>query len=200
MNNKADKRIAAEVLIGELRRFFYSPDADNLPPEVAARQRYALALDALARFLKAHGGDDVARELVKLVGYLVDLDNGTTAPTLQAKKLNNRSGDQHNVWMLRMQAVLALECLIAAGDSEKDAINHIAREYPALKRIRISSIGSWRKKYKFFEISDANSQDIYAELRSKIAGLRAQRAPDDLKVAAHEVLSDLETRARNLIL
>ena len=124
-------------LAAELDQAFHAlNDRPTLDRTELERTRYVLALNAVARFLDGiKGFERYADKFVELATVLSDLDNGTQAPLLSPKHVDNRAPESSQKWIGRAHAALSLEALRHTGQSRSTAAATIAADHRGLEAL-----------------------------------------------------------------
>lgn len=123
---------------------------DQDDPELSAidnqRRRHVRIQWAFATFSRAIGSDELPELGLHIANLAValgrfpasgssdDLIEGVTDPLFVAERQSSR--DSKRIWGARLQASLAVECLILSGLSREKAASHAARHHPALARLK----------------------------------------------------------------
>jgi hypothetical protein len=99
--------------------------------------QYALALQAIARFLKRIGpeGDlaHFANQFAKLAQMLQDVNEGVRVPMLYPAFA--KRSDQTPVWLARAHVALAVETMQRCGHSREKAAKWAAKAHPELEQL-----------------------------------------------------------------
>ena len=108
-------------LAAELDQAFHAlNDRPTLNHTELQRTRYVLALNAVARFLDGiKGFERYADKFVELATVLSDLDNGTQAPLLSPKRVDNRAPESSQKWIGRAHTTLSLKRWGAQGKADR---------------------------------------------------------------------------------
>lgn len=102
------------------------------------RAAYALALLALADFLKANGaGGPVLPWLAELGSALTDLDDGIVRPLLATKK---RKGLPSNEWRRRTLICLGMRALAERGMDRRDAAASAKRASKVARKLSVRDL------------------------------------------------------------
>lgn len=133
----------AELELALEHAFYAESDA----PETAEkqRQRYSLALLAVARFVEATLSQyPVAKRFRDLASALNDLDVGSQSPFLVPVKYGNRPVGTSLVWEARASVCVILKMLITAGLTQQAAAEYIARKSAAVRSMTAKSKSTTR--------------------------------------------------------
>ncbi len=190
-----------------LRTIFRSPDAKNNPPVIQERLRCIAGLVEVARFLDSAGvGRDIANHFAKLAANLDDLERGIPHPLLTATTLPGSPSDSTEIWEIRGQTVIGLECYIRSGLSIPNSAKIISRKYPDLRNIcqrgseLAGSLVSWRKAFLKKDTDDNRSFAFYgfaANHQEAIASIERLSA-SERKQAGDRLLERAVDRAGKL--
>jgi hypothetical protein len=180
----------------------------DLPPWFARREQLSAALYLLATLfnkIERRGTQlrGAGRHLNELASALVDRNSGTHEhPLLDADRPPVTRADPSRTWRARAQVVLALEALIAAGESESDAAAKIARSNPSIKKGLAgaksgelkATLVNWRgefrkKRVKNFEAGELFKAGLKFMERHKADAIRLRELSKDWLLAAKRVFS-----------
>ncbi len=189
---------------GELEeklRELYSLDAEGLTEDIAERRRLHGGVLIVADFLKKTNLDEkIWGSFGNLAFGLSELDKGhTTSVLTPAKRGGGRLVDRSDVYMVRANVVQGLECLIHAGQEEKEAAQYIARNYPIFKRLLVgrkpmkkisglkddylaNPILSWRKSFLDGTVKEDGVQRAFTDSHPSSWIVSGSSAP---RVARH---------------
>jgi hypothetical protein len=81
------------------------------------QDRYEKALTAVAFFLDRSGIDeDIANRFIELASAIRNLRRGTVVDFLSPAVVSGRSPDPQEVWILRLEVILGLECILRSQE------------------------------------------------------------------------------------
>jgi hypothetical protein len=125
-------------MVEKLERCRRAVPPQGMAPHLVKRRRHIANQIAIASFLKATGCNELAIPFGELAAVLSELDKGRLDRVLeQAKAGSGRSVDRFDIYLVRATVVEALECLIRAGQEEKEAARYIAHNFPIFKRLLV---------------------------------------------------------------
>jgi len=196
---------AFDDLVVKLKRAYGQP-----VDEANARSQHAVALLAIAHFLKQMGpaGDlaHFANQFAKLAQMLRDLDDGIRVPMLDPAPVRSRRRDPTMVWLPRAYVALAVETMRECGHSRKSAAEWAAERYPGLKQLITESgvsgadaersrdlektIISWCEDFRSGKVGNDYAKRIYADGLSKLKAWAPNRKPDQIEAEADRLLQE----------
>jgi hypothetical protein len=209
--------LALEMYAARLRRLFDTPaPKDN----TERRERIRATLDLTAELTKRlRVPDAVAGSIGQLAAAVSALNVGDVNPLLApTDKRGGPPRDPAEVWKLRADVALAVECLASApGKTRQWAITQVAAKFKNLKRLCrranddfATSAESWvvrfRKEAETLRLSHTATIPVEAveAFADGLAVFKAftdagRIAPDDIAAHGRAILSAANTQAAHLI-
>jgi hypothetical protein len=149
------------------------------------REQYAAALIVLAKFFDGIGRHGEGRLFFELASALADRNKGVTHPLLDADLPEEvaRAPDPSRIWRARANAVLALEALIATGESPAAAAAKIATANESLSFLAGAKAGpmkntllNWRKQFRKKGVKIFEATELFEAGRDLIEARKGNTA------------------------
>jgi len=116
----------------EIEQIFFVRALDEYAAK--SRARYSAALAQIAFLFRKYGNIGAAGEITDLAVALSDLDLGIVRHFLKPGKFSARPMESSDVWLTRVQVVIAINQLVRENWTIRRVCGHVVKTYPMLAK------------------------------------------------------------------